>query len=160
MKHAEGRLQYLLQHADYLSSLLQQEAEVVLIKDDSTWHAYLRPWVDEEIQSVQVFNTLPSHFVKLEGIRTIRLNDEDLQELSLCFLPMRGIEFSYVRAKDSVGKALGAKELGLMKTGGDPSLIITLIGKDTSSLQSLDLSPFAHLTTHISIPQEYLDLDV
>lgn len=161
LKNAQERVERLFSQADYLSTVLQQEAKVIIIRKNAAWYAILKPWGDEEIEAIDLLGTLPANFVELSGTKTIRLNDTELSELSLLFLPMKGIDLSYVEAKDSMERLLTARELGLVSTNRvDISASLALEGTGRGLNEVVDLRPYARLTTHISIPQEYQDLDL
>lgn len=160
LKKAQERVERLLSQADILSTILQQEATILFIQKHSSWYAVLKPWGDEEFETLSVFAHLPANFVELNNIKTLRLNDSELSELSLTFLPMKGIDLSYVKAKDSMERSLTARELGLMPSHStESSIILFLEGKGNKEFHSIDLKPYARITTHLSIPQEYQDLD-
>jgi hypothetical protein len=159
LKNAQDRIERLLAQADFLSTVLQQEAEVLIIKDNAHWYALIKPWADEEIDALDIFRNLSRNFVELDGTEKVLLNDAEVTELSLVFLPMKGIDPSYVRAKDSMDNPRSLRELGL-----DPRMqkirSMQLILKGKNSNRSIELLPYARLTTHMPIPQEYIDLDV
>jgi hypothetical protein len=161
LKEAKDRIERLLSQADFLSTVLQQETEVFLVKQHSRWHAILKPWGDEENDSLDIFGNLPSNFVELDGIEKILFNETDCTELALVFLPMKGIDPSYVKGKDSMGSSLTLRELGLdTRSHTITSMKLTLQNKEKDSIKSpLNLLPYARITTHIPIPQEYVDLD-
>lgn len=161
LKNAQERVERLLSQADYLSAVLQQETKVIITHKNGSWYAILKPWGDEEIEAIDLLGSLPANFVELGGTKTIRLNDTELSDLSLLFLPMKGIDFASVAAKDSMERSLTARELGLISTthtNVSASLMLEGNGKGLSEV--VDLRPFARLTTHIPIPQEYVDLDL
>ncbi len=158
LNNARDRTVTLLAQADFLSTVLQQEVEVFIVKEHSRWYAVIKPWGDEENEVLDIFSNLSRKFVELEGTEKLTLNDTEFTELNLVFLPMRGIDPSYVRAKGWTESPLTLRELGL-----DPrshklsSLKLDLQGKGNT--HSIDLLPYAHNTTHLPIPQEAIDLD-
>ena len=161
LKNAQERIGRLLSQADYLSTVLQQESKVIFVNRNASWYAILKPWGDEEFETVDLFGNLPANFVELGGTKTIRLNDTELSELSLVFLPMKGIDLSYVEARDSMDRLLTARELGLGTTNHtDISITLVLEGNGKKAFLPIDLRPYARITTHMPIPQEYQDLDI
>lgn len=160
LKNTKDRLERLFSQADFVATIFQQEAEVLILKQDGHWYAKLKPWGDEEDEALDVFRNLPSNFLELEGIEKFQFNDTNVTELSLVFLPMRGIDPYYIRAKDWMDSYLTARELGVDgRNRTISSMNLTFQGISQKKEVSLDLLPYARLTPHISIPEEYIDLD-
>ena len=158
VNNARDRVERLLAQADFLSTILQQEAEVFIIKEKNRFYAVIKPWADEEAEALDIFRNLSRNFVELDGTEKVLINDTEITELALVFLPMKGIDPFYVRAKDSMDSPLSLRELGLYPTAHSiPSMNLTLQGKRSN--RSIDLLPYARITMHIPIPQEYIDLD-
>jgi hypothetical protein len=161
VKNAQDRLERLLAQADFLSTILQQEAKVYMVQENERWYATLEPWGDEESEVLDIFAKLSRNFVELEGVEKFQLNSTSFTELSLVFLPMQGIDPSYIQAKDWAGSLLTPRELGLdMRNQKLCAMTLTFCGKGQNKERTVNLLPYARISSHIPIPQEYIDRDM